>query len=82
MLLLQLLPQIQTIVVPGGHIQNISIPTGLSQPYSHSFTLEQPAGLEFLATMYDSTGFGSGGTTPVLSKLSDRRNMLSADSYA
>ena len=56
--------------VSAGHIQNISIPRGLSQPYSYSFDLEQPAGLQFLATMYDSTGFGSGGTTPVLSESS------------
>ncbi|ODO01571.1 hypothetical protein I350_06391 [Cryptococcus amylolentus CBS 6273] len=49
-----------------GHINNITIPDGLSSPYSYSFTLDQPAGLDFMLAMSDSTGFGSGGSTSVL----------------
>jgi hypothetical protein len=49
-----------------GRIYNISIPD--SARGSHSFTLAEPSGLEFIATMYDSTGWGTGGTTPVLSE--------------
>lgn len=49
---------------------NVSIPTGLSPPYSYTFDLEEPAGLQFLASMYDADGFGTGGTTPVLSEFS------------
>ena len=55
----------QTIQVNNGHIQNISIPSSASNSYT--FDLTQPSGLQFVATMYDSTGWGSGGTTPVLS---------------
>ncbi|WRT68997.1 uncharacterized protein IL334_005979 [Kwoniella shivajii] len=57
---------VPTITVNGGHIMNISIPTDLQSPYEYSFNLEQPTGLDFLATMSDSTGFGAGGTTSVL----------------
>lgn len=45
---------------------NISIPSSSSNSYS--FDLTQPSGLQFVATMYDSTGWGSGGTTSVLSE--------------
>ncbi|WVW79265.1 hypothetical protein I302_101232 [Kwoniella bestiolae CBS 10118] len=54
---------VPTIVVTGGHIENITIPAGSTE---HSFQLQQPAGLDFLVTMSDSQGFGTGGTTSVL----------------
>jgi hypothetical protein len=57
--------------VTGGRILNVSIPD--TSRSSHTFTLNEPAGLDFLATMYDAEGWGTGGTTPVLSKsMSDR----------
>ena len=49
----------------GGRIFNISIPD--TARTSYTFPLTEPAGLDFLATMYDSNGWGTGGTTPVLS---------------
>ncbi|WVQ75464.1 hypothetical protein IAR50_005089 [Cryptococcus sp. DSM 104548] len=52
--------------VTSGHIENITIPDGLTSPYSYSFTLDQPSGLDFVLAMSDSTGFGSGGSTSVL----------------
>jgi hypothetical protein len=58
----------QTITVNSGRILNISIPTSVTAPYSYTFQLSEPSGLQFLATMYDSTGWGSGGTTDVLSE--------------
>ncbi|WVQ63972.1 uncharacterized protein L199_002130 [Kwoniella botswanensis] len=54
---------IPTIIVTGGHIENITIPSGSTE---YSFQLQQPAGLDFLVTMSDSQGFGTGGTTSVL----------------
>nr|XP_018259112.1 uncharacterized protein I303_08656 [Kwoniella dejecticola CBS 10117]OBR81270.1 hypothetical protein I303_08656 [Kwoniella dejecticola CBS 10117] len=54
---------VPTIIVSGGHIENITIPSGSTE---WSFNLQQPAGLDFLVTMSDSTGFGAGGTTSVL----------------
>ncbi|WWD21104.1 hypothetical protein CI109_105585 [Kwoniella shandongensis] len=57
---------VPTITVNSGHIANISIPTDLTSPYSYTFTLDQPAGLEFMASMSDASGWGTGGTTPVL----------------
>nr|XP_019009763.1 uncharacterized protein I206_05323 [Kwoniella pini CBS 10737]OCF48544.1 hypothetical protein I206_05323 [Kwoniella pini CBS 10737] len=54
---------VPTIIVAGGHIENITIPSESTQ---WSFNLQQPAGLDFLVTMSDSTGFGAGGTTSVL----------------
>lgn len=48
-----------------GRIRNITVPNGSNGRYS--FELNEPAGLRFLATMYDGTGWGSGGTTGVLS---------------
>ena len=59
----------QTETVNAGRIINVTIPTGLSQPYSYSFKLNEPAGLHFLATMYDAKGFGTGGTTGVLREI-------------
>ncbi|WVQ81565.1 hypothetical protein IAT38_003689 [Cryptococcus sp. DSM 104549] len=54
---------VPTIEVTGGHIVNISIPENVTSPYSYSFTLEQPSGMEFLLAMSDAEGFGTGGTT-------------------
>ncbi|KAI9636639.1 uncharacterized protein MKK02DRAFT_45344 [Dioszegia hungarica] len=51
-------------IVASGRIRNITIPDGSNGQYS--FQLNEPSGLKFLATMYDSTGWGSGGTTPLL----------------
>lgn len=57
----------KTITVTAGRIINMSLPAdGSSVPYSHTFTLQQPEGLEFIATMYDADGFGSGGASEVL----------------
>ena len=58
----------QTEQVSVGKIINITIPSTLSPPYSYTFDLVEPTGLQFLATMYDAEGFGSGGTTGVLSE--------------
>jgi hypothetical protein len=55
----------QATTVTGGRILNISIPDTATSSYT--FPLTEPAGLDFLATMYDSAGWGTGGTTPVLS---------------
>ena len=55
----------QATTVTGGRILNISIPDTATTSYT--FPLTEPAGLDFLATMYDSNGWGTGGTTPVLS---------------
>lgn len=56
----------------------MSIPSSSSGSYT--FQLDQPAGLKFLATMYDANGWGTGGTTPVLSEYgSSRSTMISAD---
>ncbi|ORX39049.1 hypothetical protein BD324DRAFT_618333 [Kockovaella imperatae] len=57
---------IPTESLTAGRIMNVSIPPGLQPPYSHTFRLDEPAGLHFLATMYDSKGFGTGGTTSTL----------------
>lgn len=45
---------------------NISMPAQGQPPYSHTFTLPEPAGLDMVATMYDTDGFGSGGATNIL----------------
>jgi hypothetical protein len=58
--------EMQTSFETNGRIRNITIPAGSNGQYS--FELNEPAGLRFLATMYDATGWGSGGTTPLLSK--------------
>lgn len=55
----------QATTVTGGRILNISIPDTATSSYT--FPLTEPAGLDFLATMYDSAGWGTGGTTSVLS---------------
>ncbi|OCF40239.1 hypothetical protein I317_05932 [Kwoniella heveanensis CBS 569] len=44
----------------------MTLPDDLSAPYSYTFKLEEPTGLEFLVAMSDSKGFGTGGTTSVL----------------
>ncbi|CAD6579213.1 MAG: hypothetical protein TREMPRED_002425 [Tremellales sp. Tagirdzhanova-0007] len=56
---------VPTSEVDYGHIMNVSIPSSASNSYT--FDLTQPTGLQVVATMYDATGWGSGGTTPVLS---------------
>ncbi|KAK4686697.1 hypothetical protein P7C73_g3422, partial [Tremellales sp. Uapishka_1] len=55
---------IPTITVTSGVIVNMTIPTNATGSYT--FTLDEPSGLEFIAAMSDSTGFGTGGTTSVL----------------
>ncbi|KAL7421375.1 hypothetical protein Q5752_004260 [Cryptotrichosporon argae] len=55
---------VPTITVTDGRIWNISIPDTANGSYT--FDLQEPATLEFLATMWDATGWGSGGTTDVL----------------
>ncbi|WVF65633.1 hypothetical protein IAT40_000364 [Kwoniella sp. CBS 6097] len=60
------LVMVPTITITGGRIINITIPDNLSSPYSYTFELEEPTGLEFLVAMSDSNGFGTGGTTSVL----------------
>ncbi|KAK8843378.1 hypothetical protein IAR55_007035 [Kwoniella newhampshirensis] len=57
---------VPTITVASGHIANSSIPTDLTSPYSYSFNLDQPAGLEFMLSMSDASGWGTGGTTSIL----------------
>lgn len=70
----------QAETVEGGRILNISIPdTSLG---SHTFTLNQPAGLDFLATMYDAEGWGTGGTTPVLSEYFTFKHTTFAETYS
>ena len=53
---------IPSIGAPGARIQNISIPTGPT----HSFRLDQAAGVDYSIVMSDATGFGAGGVTPLL----------------
>ncbi|WVO15307.1 hypothetical protein L204_102963 [Cryptococcus depauperatus] len=57
---------VPTVEVAGGHIESITIPQELQKPYTFSFNLDQPAGLNFIMAMSDASGFGTGGTTPVL----------------
>ncbi|WVQ93283.1 hypothetical protein IAU59_000350 [Kwoniella sp. CBS 9459] len=60
------LVMVPTITITGGRIINMTLPDNLTDPYSYTFKLEQPTGLEFLVAMSDSNGFGTGGTTSVL----------------
>ncbi|WVR09119.1 hypothetical protein IAU60_006181 [Kwoniella sp. DSM 27419] len=57
---------VPTITVQGGRIINMTLPDNLTNPYSYTFQLEEPTGLEFMVAMSDATGFGAGGTTSVL----------------
>ncbi|RXK35595.1 hypothetical protein M231_07125 [Tremella mesenterica] len=55
---------VPTITVNSGKIINVTIPSDASNSYT--FQLDEPSGLEFIATMWDSGGWGTGGTTDVL----------------
>lgn len=56
---------VPTITVDSGRIVNITVPSSVTNS-SYTFTLNEPSGLEFLTTMYDADGWGTGGTTSVL----------------
>lgn len=70
----------QAETVEGGRILNISIPD--TSQGSHTFTLNEPAGLDFLATMYDAEGWGTGGTTPVLSEYFTSKHAIFPETYS
>ncbi|KAL1406015.1 hypothetical protein Q8F55_007698 [Vanrija albida] len=58
---------VPTLEGPNGHLANVSIPAQSgSPPYTHTFALDQPEGLQMVATMYDATGWGSGGVSPII----------------
>lgn len=46
---------------------NISLPVSGPPPYSHAFTMQQPAGLDFIAVLSDASGWGSGGISELQS---------------
>lgn len=49
---------------------NVSIPAQQGDgPYKHTFDLNQAVGQQFVATMYDSTGWGAGGVSGIQSEL-------------
>lgn len=51
-----------------GFIQNITLPSTASSPYSFT-NFTQPAGLDFVAVMWDDDGYAATGVTDVLSAL-------------
>lgn len=47
----------------------MTIPRSADNAYTHTFPLESwRAGQKFVATMYDATGWGTGGVTGVMSE--------------
>lgn len=42
------------------------IPSSANSAREYNFTMNQPGGLDVLMTMSDGSGFGTGGTTPVI----------------
>ncbi|KLT40970.1 hypothetical protein CC85DRAFT_131021 [Cutaneotrichosporon oleaginosum] len=54
-----------TVTITYGRIQNITLPASGSPPYSHTFKLEQPTGLEFAVVLSDATGWGAGGVSDI-----------------
>lgn len=48
---------------------NVSVPEQDGEgPWSYTFDFEQAVGQQFVATMYDSSGWGSGGVSDVQSE--------------
>lgn len=61
-------------VKDSAEVKNISIPTQTGDgPYSYTFDFHQAVGQQFVATMYDSTGWGSGGVSSIQSKFLEPR---------
>ncbi|BEJ11668.1 hypothetical protein CspHIS471_0201280 [Cutaneotrichosporon sp. HIS471] len=56
---------VPTVTITYGRIQNISLPVSGGPPYSHTFKLEQPTGLEFAVVLSDATGWGTGGASDI-----------------
>jgi hypothetical protein len=50
-----------------GFIQNFTLPSTATSPYQWT-NFTQPAGLNFVAVMWDDDGYGATGVTDVLSE--------------
>lgn len=56
----------QTTEVANGKLITVSVPSSAEASREYVFNLHEPGGLGILMTMSDSSGFGTGGSTPVI----------------